>query len=127
MYNAQNSIIKCLESVIKQTYQGAIEIIVVNDGSKDQSPQMVTDFAQKHSDFTIQLINQENGGVSKARNTGLRVAKGDFIALLDSDDEWLENKLEIQIDYLKDIKLKVDFVASNRNDEKTAWAGQRCI
>ena len=108
MYNAQNSIIKCLESVIKQTYQGAIEIIVVNDGSKDQSPQMVTDFAQKHSDFTIQLINQENGGVSKARNTGLRVAKGDFIALLDSDDEWLENKLEIQIDYLKDIKLKVD-------------------
>ena len=121
MYNAQNSIIKCLESVIKQTYQGAIEIIVVNDGSKDQSPQMVTDFAQKHSDFTIQLINQENGGVSKARNTGLRVAKGDFIALLDSDDEWLENKLEIQIDYLKDIKLKVDFVASNRNDEKTSF------
>ena len=121
MYNAQDSIIRCLESVLKQSYQGAMEIIVVNDGSIDQSPQMVVDFAKKHADYSIQLINQENGGVSKARNTGLRAAKGDFIALLDSDDEWFKNKLEIQIAYLRDTKLNVDFVASNRNDEKTTF------
>ncbi len=97
MYNAQDSITRCLESVVKQTYKGTMEIIVVNDGSKDNSPQIVADFAQKHPEYPVQLINQENGGVSKARNSGLRAAKGDFIALLDSDDEWFENKLEIQM------------------------------
>jgi len=121
MYNAQDSIIRCLESVIKQTYQGSMEIIVVNDGSKDKSPQMVAHFAQNHLDYTIQLINQENGGVSKARNTGLRAAKGDFIALLDSDDEWFENKLDVQMPFLKDSNNNIDFVASNRNNEKTTF------
>jgi glycosyltransferase involved in cell wall biosynthesis len=116
MYNAQDSIINCLESVVKQTYQGAMEIIVVNDGSKDESPQMVADFAQKHSDYSIRLINQENGGVSKARNTGLHASKGDFIALLDSDDEWLINKLEVQMKILSS-NSQIDFLGCGRNNE----------
>lgn len=121
MYNAQDSIIRCLESVIKQTYQGAMEIIVVNDGSKDKSPQLVADFAQKHAYYSIKLINQENGGVSKARNTGLRAAKGDYIALLDSDDEWFENKLEIQIGVFNEF-FQFDFLGALINKPKTVVA-----
>jgi glycosyltransferase involved in cell wall biosynthesis len=111
MYNAQDSIIRCLESVLKQTYQGGMEIIVVNDGSEDQSQQMVTGFAQKHPFYSIQLINQKNGGVSKARNAGLRIATGDFIALLDSDDEWFGNKIEIQMIFFKSFT-QIDFLGA---------------
>lgn len=124
MYNAQDSIIKCLESVIKQSYQDALEIIVINDGSKDSSQLLVTDFAQKYPHYSIQLINQKNGGVSKARNTGLRVAKGDFIALLDSDDEWAENKLEIQMKILLS-NSEIDFLGCGRNDEVLKMFGRK--
>jgi glycosyltransferase involved in cell wall biosynthesis len=124
MYNAQDSIIKCLESVVNQTYQGAIEIIVVNDGSKDQSQEMVADFARKYSNFYIKLLNQDNGGVSKARNTGLNAARGDFIALLDSDDEWLINKLEIQMNIFHTNR-EIDFLGCARNDEDLKIFGRK--
>lgn len=121
MYNAQDSIIRCLESVVKQTYEGIVEIIVVNDGSTDNSPNMVREFIQQHPMVIIQLLDQQNGGVSKARNRGLKIAQGDFIALLDADDEWYKNKLEIQMPFLLDEAQKIDFIACNRNNEKITF------
>lgn len=115
MYNAKDTIVRALNSVISQTYQGVLEIIVVNDGSKDNSPQIVEDFISKNPQINLKLINQLNGGVSKARNTGLRNATGEYIALLDSDDAWYEDKLEIQLPYLHNNF--ADFVTCLRNDD----------
>lgn len=99
MYNAEMTIKRCLDSVLNQTYSGEMEIIVVNDGSTDNCNSIVSNYAQEHSRHKINLITQDNGGVSKARNAGLKAAKGDYIALLDSDDEWMENKLEVQLGF----------------------------
>lgn len=99
MYNAEATIETCIVSVLNQTYKGEIEIIVVNDGSKDNSQRMVEEIIKNNSSvIAIQLLNKENGGVSSARNRGLALAKGDYIALLDSDDEWLSYKIEKQLD-----------------------------
>ena len=99
MYNAENTIATCIYSVLNQTYKGKIEIIIINDGSKDNSKKIVEEFINiNQSDFEIKLINKENGGVSSARNRGMVLAKGHYIALLDSDDEWLPNKLEKQLE-----------------------------
>jgi glycosyltransferase involved in cell wall biosynthesis len=99
MYNAENTISTCINSVLNQTYNKKIEIIVINDGSKDNSKKIVEEIINiNHSDLEIKLINKDNGGVSSARNTGMVLAKGDYIALLDSDDEWLPIKLEKQLE-----------------------------
>lgn len=97
MYNSANTIEKCLSSVINQTYNGEIEILIINDGSQDNSKKIVEKFINEHNNWNIQLINKPNGGVSSARNEGLKLAKGKFIALLDSDDEWLKYKIEKQL------------------------------
>jgi glycosyltransferase involved in cell wall biosynthesis len=98
MYNAENTINTCINSVLRQTYDGEIEIIIINDGSRDNSKSIVENFInQNSSSIDIKLINKINGGVSSARNTGLALAKGEYIALLDSDDEWLPQKLEKQM------------------------------
>lgn len=120
MYNSETTILGCIKSVLCQSYKEKIEIIIVNDGSKDNSQAIVEEIiSNNNSDIEIQLINKINGGVSSARNVGLKLAKGNFIALLDSDDEWLPNKLEIQINYLRD--KDVDFVCSCRNNEKISF------
>lgn len=98
MYNSENTIATCINSVLNQTYKSEMEIIVVNDGCLDNSPRIVEQIISNNkSKIEIQLINKSNGGVSSARNTGLALAKGHYIALLDSDDEWLADKLEKQI------------------------------
>lgn len=119
MYNAEKTIERALSSVLQQTYNGAIEIIVVNDGSKDSSARVTESFIEQHPSYDIKLINQTNGGVSKARNTGLKNATGDYIALLDSDDVWSENKIELQLPYLE--KENFDFVCALRNNEKIGF------
>ena len=101
MYNSKNTIERALQSILNQDYKGPIEIIVVNDGSKDNSQQVVEKFIEQHPNSPIQLILQENGGVSKARNTGLKIVKGDYITFLDSDDAWVTNKLSDQVKILE--------------------------
>ena len=97
MYNAENTILTALNSIKNQTYKCEYEVIVVNDGSLDNSKKIVEEYILENPQLTIILINQINGGVSKARNEGLKRAKGDYIALLDSDDEWLPQKVEKQM------------------------------
>ncbi|MCL5768343.1 glycosyltransferase family 2 protein [Acinetobacter sp. ANC5681] len=95
-YNAEKSIAESIESVLDQTYKN-FELIVVNDCSSDNTKKIVKNFIQL--DSRIKFIDKTvNEGVASARNTGLDHALGDFIAFLDSDDKWKENKLEKQLD-----------------------------
>ena len=83
VYNVEKYLAECLTSVVNQTFKD-IEIICINDGSTDNSPKILEEFAQK--DNRIKIINQENQGMSCARNAGLAVATGEYISFIDSDD-----------------------------------------
>ena len=101
MYNSAGTIIKALDSVKAQTFKCYYDVIVVNDGSMDKSKELVENYKFDNDRFNLILINQKNGGVSKARNAGLKNAKGDLIAFLDSDDQWFPDKLEKQTKLLE--------------------------
>ncbi|MGN1275553.1 MAG: glycosyltransferase family 2 protein [Floccifex sp.] len=90
VYNSQKTIKRCLTSILGQTYKN-LEIIVVDDGSTDNSLQIIN---QYKSDSRIHLISKKNGGVSSARNTGLSIAKGHFVQFVDSDDYLSPNMTE---------------------------------
>ncbi len=83
IYNVEKYLKKCIESIIRQTYQ-QLEIILVDDGSTDSSPQICDEFLKL--DDRIKVIHKKNGGLSDARNAGLDIAKGDYYAFIDSDD-----------------------------------------
>ena len=100
MYNASETIVRVLNSVRNQTLKCDYEILVINDGSKDNSKEIVEKYISENSGSNIILIDQLNGGVSTARNAGLRASKGELIAFLDSDDEWFSDKLEKQLKLL---------------------------
>ena len=91
VYNVEQYLSKCLESIINQTLQD-IEIICINDGSTDNSLQILEEYAQK--DSRIIVINQQNQGVGEARNKGLEIARGDYIWFVDSDDYVERNGLD---------------------------------
>lgn len=90
-YNRAETLIESLKSVLDQTHP-AHQIIVVDDGSTDNSVSMLSPFRSR-----IDYIRQENAGVSAARNTGLAAATGDWIAFLDSDDVWYPNRLSVLV------------------------------
>ena len=83
VYNVEDYLEECIDSIVNQTLKD-IEIICVNDGSKDGSEDIVKKYAK--DDSRIKLINKENGGLSSARNVGIREASGEYIIFLDSDD-----------------------------------------
>jgi glycosyltransferase involved in cell wall biosynthesis len=113
LYNAASTVVNTLESVRNQEYDGKIEVIVINDGSTDNSLDVVTQYKDEHSDLNIRIINKANGGVASARNAGIKAAAGEFIALLDSDDEWLANKLKTIMPYFNNTE--IDCIGSSRN------------
>lgn len=94
-YNAEAFIGECLDSVIGQTYQD-FEIVVVNDGSSDATESVL----KRYRDRIVYFV-QENRGVAAARNIGLGLASGEFVALLDADDYWLPEYLERQVSLLE--------------------------
>ena len=83
VYNVEKYINKCLESIINQTYKN-LEIILVDDGSTDNSSYLCDEWQKKDSRITV--IHKKNGGLSDARNAGLQIAKGELITFVDSDD-----------------------------------------
>lgn len=95
VYNVESYLSACLESILSQTFSD-FELLVVDDGSTDGSVALVEAIV----DPRLRLIRQENRGLAGARNTGIRHAEGEFIALLDSDDLWLPQKLERHVAHL---------------------------
>ena len=99
VYKAEYFLDKCVNSIINQTYEN-LEIILVDDGSPDNSPKMCDEWAQK--DKRIKVIHKENGGASSARNKGLEDCTGDYIYFCDSDDFIEINCIEKLVDKIKD-------------------------
>src|SRR4028118_518511 len=95
-YNAERTIRETIESVQQQTFLD-LELIVINDGSKDRTVELV----QSIKDDRLKIFSYENGGVCVARNRGIDHANGEFIAFLDADDLWTPDKLELQAAALK--------------------------
>ena len=93
-YNAAGTIGRALDSVIAQTHP-AREIIVVDDGSTDRTAQIVSEYGGR-----VEYLYQDNAGPGAARNAGIRAARGEWIAFLDADDEWLPHRLALQVDLL---------------------------
>lgn len=112
-YNAEKTIKKTVESIINQTYT-KFELIIIDDGSRDSTSALVESYYDKR----IKLIKKENGGVSSARNLGIKNAVGEYIAFCDADDIWKSNKLELQMNVLCSDK-SIDFIGCNRNGERT--------
>ncbi len=83
IYKVEKEMDRCIKSILNQTYSN-LEIILVNDGSPDKCPEMCNDYAE--IDRRIKVIHKRNGGLSDARNEGLKIATGDYISFIDSDD-----------------------------------------
>ena len=95
VYNAARFLKQAMESVLRQSYRN-LELIMIDDGSTDDSLSMMRAYAAQDDRVRV-IANEKNRGVSYVRNCGIRAARGEYIALLDSDDVWLENKLESQV------------------------------
>lgn len=96
MFNAADTITATLNSILNQTYTD-YEVWIIDDGSKDHSIQLCKDFITKHGLETHwHLRTQPNAGPSTARNHGIQLSQGEYIAFLDADDEWLPTKLSLQ-------------------------------
>src|SRR5436190_16475309 len=96
-YNVAPYLADAIESVLGQTF-GDLELIVVDDGSPDATFDIAADYARR--DRRVRVVRQKNGGISTARNHAMRLARGSFFAILDSDDLWLPPYLERQLDML---------------------------
>ena len=99
IYNVENYIKKCVDSILSQTYKN-LEIILVDDGSPDNCPQICDEYAQK--DNRIKVIHKENGGLSDARNAGIDISKGKFITFIDSDDYIEKDYVEVLYNSIKE-------------------------
>lgn len=110
IYNVEKYLSQCLETVVTQTYPH-LEIILVNDGSPDQSEAICKEFFKK--DTRIRYIRQENGGLSAARNAGIDLATGDYITFIDPDDWVTEDYIETLYNQL--IKYEADISIGNYN------------
>ena len=98
VYNSITTLERCLKSMINQKYKD-IEIILINDGSEDNSLQIIKEYAKR--DSRIVIINQNNRGVSTARNVGIEKSTGEYIIFIDSDDYLEENSVDGLINILK--------------------------
>ncbi|MDH3215256.1 MAG: glycosyltransferase family 2 protein [Candidatus Krumholzibacteria bacterium] len=92
-YNRAGRLTEAMQSVLNQSYP-RIELIVVDDGSNDGTPQVVSTFGDPRVRYTAHTVNR---GASAARNTGIRIAQGEYLAFQDSDDAWRQDKLSVQI------------------------------
>ncbi len=91
VYNVEEYLDRCVQSVINQTYSD-IEVILVDDGSLDNSPRMCDEYARQNA--KIRVLHKSNGGLSDARNEGLRIASGKYVMFLDSDDSIVDTACE---------------------------------
>lgn len=98
VYNGEKHIIKCIENIMQQTYFN-IEIIVLNDGSTDKTKELLNNIEEKYK--KVKVVNKNNSGVSNTRNLGIKMARGEYIAFLDSDDFMEKTAIEDMITKIK--------------------------
>lgn len=119
-YNREKTIQRAIDSVLQQTYQD-FELIIVDDGSCDQTKEII----EQINDSRISYVWQKNGGAAAARNTGIKFAKGEYIAFQDSDDFWYADKLEKQLTALQTYDADVVFCKLMRhnysNSQDSIW------
>ena len=117
VYNSENTIHRCIESVIisLERVTKDYEIICVDDGSTDNSLRLLNEIASNNPKIVV--VHQENAGAATARNKGLELAKGEYIAFNDSDDEWLENHFEILLEVFKKYPY-CDCISANHDIER---------
>lgn len=115
-YNASSTLVRALDSVRAQTLQ-PIEVIVVDDGSTDGTLDVVSDYLRQHGLTTWRVLSQVNGGPSRARDAAIRVARGGYIALLDADDAWMPEKIEVSTEMIRLYELDIIGSAMNANAE----------
>lgn len=115
VYNVENYLSACLDSILSQTYQD-FEIILIDDGSKDASGQICDAYAGK--DPRIQVVHQENGGVSRARNRGLELATGDLISFIDSDDTLEPDMYELLVRVMREHNADISHCGYKRFDNQ---------
>lgn len=108
LYNKKHTIRECIASVLSQSYQD-FELLVIDDGSTDNSFQVVSEY----SDNRIRIVQQSNGGVSSARNLGLKLAKSKYVALLDADDLWMPDYLEKMNSFIESYPFVLSMVHDN--------------
>ncbi len=113
VYNIERYLSKCIDSVINQTYK-IIEIILVDDGSDDNSGKICDDYAKK--DKRISVIHQKNSGVSTSRNNGINKASGDYVTFIDSDDVVHPDYVKKLVDNLKDNSLSICMIEKFQNE-----------
>jgi glycosyltransferase involved in cell wall biosynthesis len=100
VYNSGFTAIRAIDSIVAQRYLD-IEVIIIDDGSTDDSLNLINTYVNSlENDLRITVVSQANGGVSAARNRGILESSGEFIAFLDSDDQWVEGKLQYQMDFM---------------------------
>lgn len=97
-YNRANLLGETIRSILNQSYKN-LELIIVDDGSTDNTEEVITSFTD---DRIIYIKTQNWGGPARPRNIGIKKAKGEYLAFSDDDDIWMENKLEIQIEKIKE-------------------------
>lgn len=110
IYNVEKYVRACIESIYEQSLdEKRFEVIIVNDGTTDNSMEMIADIINEHDNVTV--INQKNQGLSTARNNGIAAAKGEYILMPDSDDLLIENSLKPLLE--KALETKVDLVVAD--------------
>lgn len=124
IYKVERYLEKCVNSILAQTYSN-LEIILVDDGSPDNCPQLCDQFAKK--DSRIIVVHKENDGLSSARNAGIDIAKGEYIGFVDSDD-WCEpDMFECLHDALAKSGCSIAICGVEHDDENGKALGSRCL
>ncbi|MBS5190333.1 MAG: glycosyltransferase family 2 protein [Lachnospiraceae bacterium] len=107
IYKTEKYLRRCIESVLEQTYK-KIEVILVNDGSPDNSLNICEEYEKK--DSRVHIVNKKNGGLSSARNAGILVATGDYITFLDSDDYLKLDAIESLFQVLEKTNADISYI-----------------
>ena len=123
VYNVEQYVRTCIESIYKQGLdEDRFEVLIVNDGTKDKSMEVIQDIIAQHKNIVV--INQENQGLSMARNNGMAKAKGQYILMIDSDDLLVENSVKPLLE--KALETKADMVVADfvKMDDKETEQGK---
>lgn len=122
IYNVEKYLSRCVDSIINQTYAN-LEIILVDDGSPDNCPQICDDYAKR--DTRIKVIHKINGGLSDARNAGVEIATGDLISFVDSDD-WIDKKTyELIVNKMEETDCNIGafgYVKTSQDNERAVYS-----